>query len=89
MTIRLPLLFGLAVFLAVVVSHLPARALEAEKHTVYCADRRIEISTWDLAQMQVRRGQNVCAFSSFTSSSSATSFAEKNFGGQGKSCTCG
>ena len=72
-----------------VIAFLPAQALEAEKHTVYCADRRIEITTWDLAQMQVRRGQNVCAFSSFTSSSSAASFAEKNFGGQGEACTCG
>ena len=65
-----------------------AHALEAEKTTIYCVDRRIEISTWDLEQMKVRRGSNVCAFSSFTSSSSATSFAEKNFGGQGKTCSC-
>ena len=64
----------------------PAKALEAEKTTVYCADRRIEIATWDLAQMQVRRGSNVCALSSFTSSSSAASFASKNFGGAGKAC---
>ena len=67
---------------------IPVRALEAERHTVYCADRRIEIATWDLEQMKVRRGSNVCAFSSFTSSSSAMSFAEKNFGGKGKSCSC-
>ena len=76
------------IFAASAAASFPAQALEAEKHTVYCADRRIEIATWDLEQMKVRRGSNVCAFSSFTSSSSATSFAEKNFGGKGKSCSC-
>ena len=73
---------------AIAAALLPAHALEAEKYTVYCADRRIEIATWDLEQMKVRRGLNVCAFSTFTSSSSAASFAEKNFGGKGKSCSC-
>ena len=65
-----------------------AHALEAEKTTVYCADLRIEITTWDIEQMKVRRGSGVCAFATFTSSSSAHSFARKNFGGAGKPCAC-
>jgi hypothetical protein len=63
-------------------------AQEVEKYTVYCADDRIEISFWDLAQMKVRRGSDVCQFQSYTSSSSASDFARKNFGGEGQPCSC-
>ncbi len=65
-----------------------ARALEPEKYTVYCADDRIEVSFWDLEQMKVRRGSNVCQFQSYTSYSSALNFAQKNLGGEGASCSC-
>ena len=65
-----------------------ARALEAQRYTVYCADRRIEVSMWDLEQMKVRRGTNVCQFTSYTSYSDALNFAAKNFGGEGAACTC-
>ena len=65
-----------------------AVALEPERYTVYCADDRIEVSFWDLEQMKVRRGSDVCAFSSYTSYSDALTFAQKNFGGEGKSCSC-
>lgn len=65
-----------------------ARALEPEKYTVYCADDRIEVSFWDLEQMKVRRGSNVCQFQSYTSYSSALNIAQKNFGGEGASCSC-
>ena len=68
----------------------PAAAIaqEVEHYTVYCADDRIEISFWDLAQMKVRRGSDVCQFASYTSSSSASDFARKNFGGEGQPCSC-
>jgi hypothetical protein len=68
----------------------PAAAIaqDVEKYTVYCADDRIEISFWDLAQMKVRRGSDVCQFASYTSSSSASDFARKNFGGEGQPCSC-
>jgi len=68
----------------------PAAALgqDVEHYTVYCADDRIEISFWDLAQMKVRRGSDVCQFQSYTSSSSASDFARKNFGGEGQPCSC-
>jgi hypothetical protein len=67
---------------------LAATAQEVEKYTVYCADDRIEISFWDLAQMQVRRGSDVCQFATYTSRSSAMDFAQKNFGGEGSGCSC-
>lgn len=81
----LTLFFCLA---ASLVSHQPAAAEDVEHYTVYCADSRIEISFWDLAQMKVRRGSDVCQFQSYTSSSSAMDFARKNFGGEGAPCSC-
>ncbi|RYE52270.1 MAG: hypothetical protein EOP18_11015 [Rhizobiaceae bacterium] len=66
----------------------PVLAQDVEHYTVYCADNRIEISFWDLAQMKVRRGSDVCQFASYTSSSSAMDFARKNFGGEGSDCSC-
>lgn len=66
----------------------PAAAYDVEHYYVYCADDRIEVSFWDLAQMMVRRGSDVCQFASYTSYSSALDFARKNFGGEGKSCSC-
>jgi len=74
--------------LVVTLSAPRAVALEPERYTVYCADERIEVSFWDMEQMKVRRGSDVCAFSSYTSYSSALTFAQKNFGGEGKSCSC-
>ena len=66
----------------------PAQALEPQRYTVYCADDRIEVSMWDLEQMKVRRGSDVCQFTSYTSYSDALRFAAKNFGGEGSACTC-
>lgn len=66
-----------------------AGAYEVSKYYVMCINSRITVEQFDLAQMKVRHGSNVCQFSEFTSVSSAESFAEKNFGGKGKSCTCG
>jgi hypothetical protein len=73
---------------AVSMSVRKARALESEKYTVYCANDHIEVSFWDLDQMQVRNGSDVCQFQSYTSYSSALNFAQKNFGGEGASCSC-
>lgn len=66
----------------------PALAWQIERYTVYCADDRIEISFWDLEQMKVRRGSDVCQFASYTSYSDAIRFADRNFGGAGEACTC-
>lgn len=65
-----------------------AATSEIQRYTVYCADDRIEVAMWDLEQMIVRRGTPVCQFASYTSYSDALSFAEKNFGGEGESCSC-
>ena len=79
---------ALSVPAAVSLPTQPAVAYEVEHYTVYCADERIEISFWDLEQMKVRRGSNVCQFQSYTSYSSALNFAQKNFGGEGADCSC-
>lgn len=73
---------------AIVPPPVSARALEPDRYTVYCADNRIEVSIWDMEQMKVRRGSNVCPFTSYTSYSDALTFAKKNFGGEGASCAC-
>ncbi|MER9354701.1 hypothetical protein NKI61_15610 [Mesorhizobium sp. M0514] len=85
-----------AIMLALSVLSIPAvsspaqkaRALEPEKYTVYCANDHIEVSFWDLEQMKVRNGSDVCQFQSYTSYSSALNFAQNNFGGEGASCSC-
>ena len=64
------------------------QALEPRYYTVYSADGRIEVSMWDLEQLQVRRGSDVCQFTRYTSYSSALTFADKNFGGEGEPCFC-
>lgn len=66
----------------------PAIAYEVDRYTVYCADDSIEVSMWDLKQMIVRRGNPVCQFASYTSYSDALTFAQRNFGGEGKPCYC-
>jgi len=85
--------YGLALSIALLAQEaaLPlhqAMAQDVEHYTVYCADDRVEISFWDLAQMKVRRGSDTCQFASCTSSSDATRFAQKNFGGEGSPCSC-
>ena len=78
----------IAATLAFIILSQSAHALEAQRYTVYCADDRIEVSMWDLEQMKVRRGSDVCQFASYTSYSSALTFADKNFGGEDEPCFC-
>ncbi len=85
LALALPVIAG---FAALYAATSPASAYEVDRYTVYCADDRIEISFWDLAQMIVRRGNPVCPFVSYTSYSDAITFAQKNFGGEGKPCFC-
>jgi hypothetical protein len=79
---------ALSVPAGVSLSVRPAAAYEVEHYNVYCADDRIEVSFWDIEQMKVRRGSDVCQFASYTSYSDALTFAEKNFGGEGSTCYC-
>lgn len=66
-----------------------ALAQDVQKYRVFCAASRIAIEGFGLEQMKARYASAVCQFAEFTSMSSAERFAEKNFGGRGKSCTCG
>lgn len=91
MRTNLAILMALSSALSVPVASVPlqqAAAYEVEHYNVYCADDRIEISFWDLEQMKVRRGFDVCQFMSYTSYSDAIRFADKNFGGEGSDCSC-
>jgi hypothetical protein len=88
MRIRATIVLLLSAMVAALVPLQPAMALDVEHYTVYCADDRIEISFWDLEQMKVRRGSDVCQFASYTSYSSAIDFADDNFGGEGSDCSC-
>jgi hypothetical protein len=56
---------------------------------VFCANNRIEISHGDLEQMRIARGRGVCVLGQFGFLSSAQDFARRNFGGEGRPCTCG
>ena len=70
---------------------LTASLAHADRYTVsvYCANDKIEVDSRDLEQMRSARGSDVCQFGQFNFLSSAEDFAEKNFGGKGKACTCG
>lgn len=61
-------------------------ALEAEKEYVYCADGHTTVETWDLEQMHVRYGQDVCLLHEGTINSSARDWMAKNF--PTGECTC-
>ena len=56
---------------------------------VYCANNRIEVENRDPNQMRIARGSGVCRMGpTFGFLSDAQSFAQRNFGGAGRSCSC-
>ena len=61
-------------------------ALEAQRSYVHCVNGRVSSEQWDEEQMRVRHGSNVCQLRSFTSSSSAETWARSNF--PSGRCTC-
>ncbi len=61
-------------------------AYEVQKYWVYCIDDKISVEMWDLAQMKVRRGSNVCQLHESTSVSGAQEWLEKNF--PSHTCSC-
>lgn len=76
---------GLAVFAMVAAFATPA--LASTQYTVYCANGKIEIDTRTPDEMKRQRG--ACPMSQgFNYRSDAESFAKKNFGGVGSSCSC-
>ena len=56
---------------------------------VYCANGPIEVTLSDPNQMRIARGSGVCMLGQFGFLSGAQDFARRNFGGEGRPCTCG
>lgn len=78
---RLPALVLAAALLA------PATALA--NYYVYCANGRIEVDGREPDQMRIARGSGVCQMGPrFGFLSDAQSFAQRNFGGPGRACSC-
>jgi hypothetical protein len=97
--IALKYLLGVALVAAALAHAGPATAYETyigqrtlqsvqSHYYVYCANGKIEVDGRDPEQMRIARGSGVCMLSQFGFRSDAQSFAEKNFGGVGKPCSC-
>lgn len=63
-----------------------ATASAQSSYGVFCASGRIEIDGRSQEEMQSQRG--ACQFARFPTRSDAESFARRNFGGVGASCSC-
>jgi hypothetical protein len=73
--------------LAVVVVLAPVAALA--DYYVYCANNRIEVDSRNPEQMRNARGSGTCQMGpSFGFLSDAQNFAQRNFGGPGRACSC-
>ena len=61
-------------------SHAPVQlAYEVQKYYVYCIGDETSVEQWDLEQVKVRRGSDVCLLYENTSMSSAQDWMNKNF----------
>lgn len=70
---------------AMLLAPLPAFA----NYYVYCANGRIEVDGREPGQMRIARGSGVCQMGPrFGFASDARSFADRNFGGPGRPCSC-
>lgn len=56
-----------------------SQAREISKYRVYCINDTVSVEMWDLEQMKVRRGRDVCLLYEDTSSSGARDWMERNF----------
>jgi len=61
---------------------------ETSHYYVYFANGRIEVDSRNPEQMRSARGSGVCMLGQFNYLSDAQSFAQRNFGGAGGSCSC-
>ena len=80
---------GRCIFLGLVgvIGLLPIPA--SASYYVYCANGRVEVDGRNPAQMRSARGSGVCQLGAdFRYLSDAQSFAQRNFGGAGKACSC-
>jgi hypothetical protein len=56
---------------------------------VYCDRGRISVDSRDNTQMRIARGSSFCQMGpQFSTRSGAQDFARRNFGGEGRSCSC-
>jgi len=56
---------------------------------VYCDRGRISVDSRDNNQMRIARGSSFCQMGpQFSTRSGAQDFARRNFGGEGRSCSC-
>jgi hypothetical protein len=70
---------------AMLLAPLPALA----NYWVYCANGRIEVDSRDPEQMRIARGSGMCQMGPrFGFATDARSFADRNFGGPGRPCSC-
>jgi hypothetical protein len=69
----------------VLLAPLPALA----NYYVYCANGKIEVYGREPDQMRIARGSGVCQMGPrFGFLSDAQNFAQRNFGGPGRACSC-
>lgn len=72
--------------LCILLPLLPAAAQQVARYGAFCINGRMSVEQWDLQQMQVRHGSNVCQFSSATNVSDMQNFIARNF--PNGTCTC-
>jgi hypothetical protein len=82
------LLLAAAVAAAVLVPHARQAHAQSAQYFVYCANGRIEVDSRNPEQMRSARGSGVCLLGQFHYLSDAQTFAQRNFGGEGRSCSC-
>lgn len=76
-------------FVALAVAALFAPAAALADYYVYCANNRIEVDSRNPDQMRSARGSGTCQMGpKFGFLSDAQSFAQRNFGGAGRACSC-
>jgi len=74
---------------AVAMAALLAPAAALADYYVYCANNRIEVDSRNPEQMASARGSGTCQMGpKFGFLSDAQSFAQRNFGGAGRACSC-
>ena len=74
---------------AIALAALLVPAAARADYYVYCANNRIEVDGRDPEQMRIARGSGVCQMGpKFGLLSDAQNFAQRNFGGAGRPCSC-
>jgi hypothetical protein len=64
-------------------------AAQSTHYSVFCNNGRIAIESSTLEYMRNIYGRNVCMFAQFNYLSDAQNFVQRNYGGTGRSCSCG